>query len=436
MKRIILFFTAAIMATSVLAQTSQQVNFKALQKKVDKSNANTQDEKKSLKYKTWLSHGELMLDVYDAMVLSSRSGMSIAEFNLVIGKPIEQNESEVDGNTITEYKMERVNFYFVNGSLEYWTFTNKLVDKPLNVAYESFLKVKDLDEKEKANKSLSELLNRLKFNNISEGTSNYAQKDYKAATEHFSNAVLIGENPLVEEVDTAVIYFTGLSAQLDANFETAIKYYEKAIEMNYDGGAGNIYYNIFEAFESLERAEEGLKYLENGFIKFPKNQTILFGLINYYINKGDDPSKVLDYIHKAMETDPNVSSLHFAEGTLYDKLGDFKAAEKSYKKAIEINPEFFDASYNIGVLYYNNGVKFIEEANKVPAREVEKYDSLLEKASIEFKQSIPYMEKSHELEKTNEVVLETLRNLYFRFRNESAEYMQKYEEINKIIKGE
>lgn len=106
------------------------------------------------------------------------------------------------------------------------------------------------------------------------------------------------------------------------------------------------------------------------------------------------------------------------------------------KKAIEIKPDFFDAIYNIGVLYYNKGVKYIEEANLVPAREVEKYDALLGKASIEFKHSLPYMEKAYELDTSNEVVLETLRTLYFRFRNESQEYQDKYDKFNKIIKGE
>lgn len=436
MKRIILFLAAAVMATSLLAQTSQQVNFKSLQKKVDKSNVNLKHEKKSLKYKTWLSHGELMLDVYDAMILSSRTGMSISEFNLIVGKPNEQKEFEAEGNTITEYKMDRVNFYFINGVLEYWTFTDNLVEQPLNKAYDSFMKARELDEKGKANKNLTESLNKLRFANISEGTSDYAKKDYKIATEHFGNAVKIGEDPLVAQVDTVVIYYTGLSAQLATDYETAIKFYKKAIEYGYDGGGGNIYYNLFEAYQSLDKAEEGLQYLENGFVKYPQNQSILYGLINYYINKGEDPSKVLEYIHKAMEVDVNSPSLYFAEGMLQDKLGNFEAAENSYKKAIEIKPDFFDALYNIGVLYYNKGVKYIEEANLVPAREVERYDSLLDKASIEFKHSLPYMEKTYELDTSNEVVLETLRTLYFRFRNESQEYQDKYDKFNKIIKGE
>ena len=229
MKRIILFLAAAVMATSLLAQTSQQVNFKSLQKKVDKSNVNLKHEKKSLKYKTWLSHGELMLDVYDAMILSSQSGMSISEFNLIVGKPNEQKEFEAEGNTITEYKMDRVNFYFINGVLEYWTFTDNLVEQPLNKAYDSFMKARELDEKGKANKNLTESLNKLRFANISEGTSDYAKKDYKIATEHFGNAVKIGEDPLVAQVDTVVIYYTGLSAQLATDYETAIKFYKKEI---------------------------------------------------------------------------------------------------------------------------------------------------------------------------------------------------------------
>lgn len=436
MKRIILFLSAAIMATSVLAQTSQQVNFRSLQKKIDKSNDRIQHEKRSLKYKTWLSHGELMLDVYDAMTLSTQSGMLFSEFDLIVGKPNEQKEFKEDGNTITEYKMDRVNFYFINGSLEYWTFTDNLVDEPLVVAYESFMKTRELDEQGKANKSLTELLTRLKFANISEGTSNYAKKDYKAATDYFGRAVEVGQNPLVSQVDTIVIYYAGLSAQLDTDYETAISYYKKAIDYGYEGGEGNIYYNIFEAYQSLERAEEGLHYLETGFIKFSNNQSILYGLINYYINKGDDPTKVLDYINKALGSNPNEPSLHFAAGTVHDNLENFDEAVKSYEKALEIKPDFYDAVYNIGVLYFNKGVKYIEEANKVPAREVEKYDSLIAKAHIEFKHSIPYMEQAYGLDPSNEVVIETLRNLYFRYRNESEEYQEKYEEMKKLTKVE
>lgn len=434
MKRIILFLSAVLIAGSLLGQTSKQVNYSSLEKKIDKSQSKTQHEKRGTKYKTWLSHGELMFDVYDAMTLSATTGMAISEFNIIVGTPKEQAEKEIDGKMVTEYKMERVNFYFIDGLLEYWTFTNELIEDPLEVAYDSFKKAQELDEKGRADKKLSEDLSRLKYLYITEGTSNYTKKEYTKSASYFEKAVKIGEDPLVNNVDTIVIYYAGLSAQVGGDHEKAIELYKKALEYNY-GNDGNIYYNIFEAYSQLGKAEEGAEYLKEGFVKYPKNQGVLYGLINYYIAQGDDPELVLDYIHKAMESDSNEPSLHFAEGTLHDKLENFERAEAAYKKAIELKPDFFDALYNLGALYFNAGVKFLEEANKVPAREVDKYDEVMAKANVEFRKSIVPMEKAHEVDPQNMAVIETLRNLYFRYRNESESIQKKYEEMNELYQS-
>ena len=46
-------------------------------------------------------------------------------------------------------------------------------------------------------------------------------------------------------------------------------------------------------------------------------------------------------------------------------MGKFEDAEKSYKTCIEMNPEFFDANYNLGVLYFNKAVKIYEDASRI-----------------------------------------------------------------------
>ena len=40
-------------------------------------------------------------------------------------------------------------------------------------------------------------------------------------------------------------------------------------------------------------------------------------------------------------------------------------AEKSYKKAIELKPDYFDAIYNLGALYVNDAVGIMGKANKL-----------------------------------------------------------------------
>lgn len=420
-------------AVMVMAQTSKEINFDQYAKKIEKSNAEIQDPKKNVKDAVWIKRGELMMDVFDAQILRAYVGMDPNTFMLVVGKPIQQEKVEVDGTSLDKFIMERVNFYFNNGQLDRWEVTKPLVEKPLDIALESFSKAIEIDTKGKSTKKLQENLNKLKGFYINEGSNQYTQKDYKGAFESFKKVIEIGKLPIMNHKDTAIFYYAGLSAQLAGLLEESIPYYKQAIELGFTN-EGTVYFNIFDAYKNLNKADEGLKYLEEGFLKYPKNTNVLFTLISYYIDKQEDPTKILIYIDKAIETEPNNSSLYFAKGTLYDRLGDTDNAFVSYKKAVEIDPNFFDAYYNIGALFFNKGVKYIEEANKVPAKELDKYDALMEKANAEFKNSMPYMEQAHKVNPNSKEAVEALKNIYFRFRNESQEMMDKYNEFNEKAK--
>ena len=434
MKRILLFFIAAIVSTSAISQQiSKTIDFGKLEKNLQGSNSDIENPKKNSKPKTWFTRGELLYEINQAMLLDARSGMTANEFKLIVGNPNEVKQETIDNSEYQVFIMDRTNFYFnVNEELESWVVTNPIVEKPLFLAYEAYLKTKELDDKGKMDKKLAEDLSNLKYAFMNNATNYYALKDYEGAFENFKKSIEIGQDPLVNQVDTLVVYYTGLSAQLAKKLEDAISFYKQFIDYG-NTGDGSVYYNIFEAYKELDRTDEGLKFLEEGFTQYPNNQNILYSLIQYYLDKGEDPSKVFVYLNKAIEQNPNESSLQFAAGTLHDKLENYEEAAKSYSKALEIKPDFFDAAYNLGALYYNSGVKFIEEANKVPAKELEKYDALMEKANVDFKKCIPYMEKAHEINPKEPNALETLKNLYFRFRNESEEYANKLKEINESI---
>ena len=44
---------------------------------------------------------------------------------------------------------------------------------------------------------------------------------------------------------------------------------------------------------------------------------------------------------------------------------DFEKAENAYLEAIDIKPDFYDALYNLGVMYYNKGGDMLNEANNI-----------------------------------------------------------------------
>ncbi len=433
MKRLLLLLPSLLVSIVLTAQTSTQVDFNRLGKRIERSNTEIQDPKKNLKPRAWSNRGNLMLEVFEASILDARIGMGIIDFNIIVGKPKQQtDETNANGEKVSKLVFDRVTFTFVNDVLASWEITSPIVEKPLDIALEAYRKALELDPREKNQRTLNPSLVRLKFRFIDEGSNCFELKNFQCALHNFARSVDVGQLPAVNQLDTIVVYYTGLSAQLAGEYEVAVEYYKRAIGLDYTSD-GNLYYNIFESYSAMGKDSVGLMYLETGLTRYPTNQSILYALINYYLSKGDDPTKVLDFIQIAKSREPDNVSLYHAEGTLQDKLGNTEAARKAYEAALEINPNFFDATFNLGVLYFNAGVRLLEEANKIPAKELARYDEVMAQANAEFKKSIPYMERCLEINPKDKATLETLKNLYFRFRYESPEMAAKLEKVNEIL---
>ena len=123
------------------SQTGVQINFDQLKKKVEKSNADIENPKKNIKEGTWIDRAELMMEIYESQLLNSRANMTDQEFILVAGQPKNRIQEEVDGNIVEKFIMDRAVFYFVNKTLEKWEILNPVVEKPLDIAFESIKKV-------------------------------------------------------------------------------------------------------------------------------------------------------------------------------------------------------------------------------------------------------------------------------------------------------
>ncbi|MDR1226922.1 MAG: tetratricopeptide repeat protein [Prevotellaceae bacterium] len=99
-----------------------------------------------------------------------------------------------------------------------------------------------------------------------------------------------------------------------------------------------------------------------------------------------------------------------------------------YKHTIEIDPKFYNAYYNLGALYYNKGVECIKEADAIKDWKDPKIKELEQQAEVEFKKALEPFLKAHELEPNDKYALETVKNLYFRFRNENDDMMNLYKQ--------
>lgn len=258
---------------------------------------------------------------------------------------------------------------------------------------------------------------------VNKGVEAYQNEDLESAYKYFEKTLEVKEMPVFDnEIDTAIMFNTGITAQRIGKYDEAIKYYKQAAEYGY--GEGDTYALMAESYKSKGDTAKYVSTLKEGFEKYPGNQSLLGSIINYYLLEAEDAEEAFKYLKLAREGDPNNPQFYTAEAHLYDKIGEKEKAKEKYKKAIEIDPEFFEAYYNLGVLYFNEGVALTDEANKLTDNE--QYLKAKEKADNKFKEALPYIEKSHELEPGDKGIISTLRTLYYRLK-----MTDKYEEISK-----
>jgi tetratricopeptide (TPR) repeat protein len=422
------FLTAGYLVAQTV-DTEPLINYKVLENKLKKSNSAIEDPKKSLKLKTWIERGELLMDIYSIHLQYLRKGMTINEAKLFFKEPNEIKSSQ-EGSVLTEeYIYDRITLIFKNGALDNWIETDKIYENPLPEAKKDLEKAIELDTEGKKKEDLVEDLNRLKLQFESEAVYCYNNDDYEGAYFNFKQILDINNLDIMGGVvDTIIYYNAGRVAKELGKNEDAIKYFEIVRGLNYPNPFLYIFLN--SCYNAVGDTAAGLEVLKDGFKKYPDNQNILIELINYYLLRGIS-DEALDYLAIAKEEDPENISFYFAEGTLYDKLNRFEDAKKAYEYCLELDSNYFNAYYNLGVLYYNNAVKMYEEANKL--NEIDEYEQEKAFADDEVAKALPYIEKAHEIDPDDIETMKTLKTLYYRMKLDD-----KYDEIVKELeaKGE
>ena len=178
-------------------------------------------------------------------------------------------------------------------------------------------------------------------------------------------------------------------------------------------------------FLEEENTNEALRYLTLGRDIFRNDQSLLNTEINLYIQLGRT-SELIEKLGEAIALDEQNDLLYFNRGTIYDQEGDMANAEKDYLTALALNPSAFGANYNLGALYFNNGVETKNKANETSNNSLHK--KLNKKASAVFAKALPYLEAAHELDAQDKNTLLSLKQLYYL----NSDYA-KSEEMKKLI---
>ncbi len=430
MKKILL---ALAMFAAIQVADAQVKSAADVKKSVEAAEAATQNVKKAVKTATWLKLGQEYVKAYDAPTGNILPGSNKTELTLMMGseKPVSSEEVTVNNERYTKDVYADKNLYFnQNGQLVIIEVTKPVYEDALERAVKAYQKAYELDEKHAKDKDVAAAFDYIGQKYVSEAFNKYTFGDVATASKLFEKAADVEALAPLSKIDTSVIYNAGFTAMAAKDNERALKFFKKCYDLGY-------YYEGGEVFARLAEVDtlNTKKYLEEGFSKFPQSQSILIGLINYYLKNNEDTETLFGLLDKAKANEPNNASLFYVEGNIRAQLGQIDKAVVAYEECAKINPEYEYGFIGEGTMFYNRAIELQTKAQE----EIDdaKYMALVKEFEESLKSCIAPFEKAFEITKDANIkagIASYLKNAFYRFREESAENQTKYEKYAEIAK--
>ncbi len=246
---------------------------------------------------------------------------------------------------------------------------------------------------------------------LNQGVEQYQAKSFEKSFESFGKAVFLAQ--MGGRTDTLGIYYAAISAEKCGKKSEAKQLYNALITLKYhgDNDGPKIYAYLSQLHKEEGDKEKANEIIKQGRTRYPNDKALIIEELDYYLQSGKN-QEALANLKLAIEKDPSNHLLHYAQGTILDKMGENDKAEASYKKAIELNPTYFDANYNLGAMYFNKGVEWNNKANDLPLSDKKKYQEYSKNAEDQFKNALPYLEKAHEINPNDVDVAKPLLKIY------------------------
>jgi tetratricopeptide (TPR) repeat protein len=379
--------------------------------------------------KTWYYKGTVYLELHliNSMTNGIAVGQTPAEIKNRFREPLFTKNVNVDGNKAVRWEYaDQMYIYFKDDKVIKWDepaggkFKN-LAENPLAIAYDCFQKSISLDE----GKDYYEL-NMIQLfvcgeQFYNQGAVFFNDRKFANALSAFEKTIKINE--IFQRQDSIASYYAAQSALLSNDTVNAIKYFKALVSLKYK--EPKVYTNLSEIYLKQKDTVKAIKTLETAKNILPNEYSIVVAEANIYISKGE-MDKAQELLEIAIQKNPNNHVIHYIIGTNYsNKLDELKyeddtafyvkiyeTAEKYFKSCLNIKPDMAEANFNLGVLYFNEGVRILTIANNIT--DPSKIEATEKLFKDKWNQAAPYLEKALEMQPDDIATLQTLKNLYAR----------------------
>jgi len=375
----------------------------------------------------------LFTALFAVTTIYAQRGKVAAASNILDQNDVDGARKRINEALVHEKSKDWARTYVVAGKIAIAEFEKTQDVEKLIEASDYFLKSMERDRLgDEAGKGIGKTANEIKMvvtmgmaHIQNAGVEAFNAEDFKLAMRLFEKVSLLNNDKIFwtpgqpEVMDSIFAYYTALAAYRSETWDKAEEYFIKSIAVKYgEGDAVLLLNDVYGAMKDTLKMKENLK---RGAELFPQDDRIIISLISLYITT-EQHDDALTYLDATIVKMPNNPIFYFARGFLHENKKNIDEAERNYLKAIELNPEYYEPLISLGVIYFNNGAEQTQYAITLNLQR--DYDEAMNQAHEYFKQALPYVERADKVKPNDEIVLDTLKSLYYRLQ-----MMDKYEEV-------
>lgn len=245
------------------------------------------------------------------------------------------------------------------------------------------------------------------------GIDRYNEEDLEMAYEFFN---LAGE---IDLKDTTIHYNAGFLANDLGKFEDAKRHFGYLLEVP-EYNKLNAYYFMVQILSTEEKnPDAAYEIVTKAKEEYPTDKVLAEYEIQLLLqlNKMD---QAMSQINEALANDPNNTGLLLRSGYLKEQAGDLDGGLADYKKAVEVDPNFFEGNYYTGALLLEQATKMLNTLNDLSDAEWEKQSPIIgKKADENYKDAAKYFTKAVEIRPDNTDIMIILYQVHTRLKNTS-----------------
>lgn len=241
-------------------------------------------------------------------------------------------------------------------------------------------------------------------------------KDYDNALKYYTELIDMnysGEKTIFYAMSLASDKEEGFATKAERDKMIALKTHKGAREEKEPSKRGEIYKNTALILVQQNKIDDAKAAIDKAISANPDDTSLMLTKADLYLQL-KDTENYKRVISEILQKNPNDADLNFNLGVIEMQAENMENARKHFNRALEIDPNYLNAHINLAAIILRGDKKIVDEINGLgtSAADNKKYDQLKKQRAEMFKGVLPILEKAHQLDPKNELVIDNLLSTY------------------------